>query len=74
MFTIGSNVAGRGFTTTIRYVQPIPAGVAGLDRLRLSASFMVLRWLGGAAGGGTVKLGSPILRKIANPRAAWGLA
>jgi hypothetical protein len=74
LFAVGSNVSGRNFSTVARVVMPLPAAITAIDRLRLNSAMITVRWLGGAAGSGTIKIGSPILRKLAaNPRTAWGL-
>jgi peptidoglycan hydrolase-like protein with peptidoglycan-binding domain len=50
----------------------IPTGVDA-NKLRYSSRPIVISWLSTASGSGTVKIGSPILRKITDPRSVWNL-
>lgn len=75
LFAAGSNATGRGFSTVLRIVMPLISAITTIDRLRFNSTLITIRWLGAGTGPGVIKIGSPILRKLAtSPRLAWNLS
>jgi hypothetical protein len=72
LFQANNGVSGRNGTFILTSKLWWPPGLA-VDNIRWQSAMLTLRWLSAAAGVGVVKIRSPILRKIADPRAAWNL-
>lgn len=74
LFAVGANPTGRNFSTVARIVMRLMPELPLIDRFRFNSTLITVRWLGGATGTGTIKIGSPILRKLPiSPRGIWGL-
>jgi hypothetical protein len=66
----GNGAGGRTFLLDVKV--PVKA-TAGANRLRWTSRPITIQFRSNAGGTGVVKIGSPIMRKISDPRAAWGL-
>lgn len=63
---------GGGHTFLLDVKLPVKAA-AGANRLRWTSRPITIQFRSTASGTGVVKIGSPIMRKISDPRTAWGL-
>lgn len=72
LFRASTGVSGRNRVGTLETKLWWPEGLAA-DSLRWNTNMLSLRWSSAAPGSGTVRIGSPILRRIADPRPAWNL-
>jgi peptidoglycan hydrolase-like protein with peptidoglycan-binding domain/lysophospholipase L1-like esterase len=69
----GSDKAGwSGHTGVLAAKLYIKPGL-GINRIRYSSRPIIINFLSTATGTGTIKIGSPILREISDPRTAWNL-